>query len=88
MKILNPKSEPNRWLSAVLRQLVEDDTPESKEILAEAVKQLSMWIEPGLVDDLFAAWIDQYMDLLREYENNRSIDLLTYEPEGPPVAAQ
>ncbi len=86
MKILNPKSEPNRWLGAVLQQLVEDDTPESKVMLAEAVKQLSLWIEPGLVDDLFAAWIDQYMDLLREYENNRSIDLLAYAPEGPLVS--
>lgn len=88
MRILNPKREPNRWLGAVLQQLVEDDTPESKVMLAEAVKQLSLWIEPGLVDDLFAAWIDQYMDLLHEYENNRSIDLLTYAPEGPPVSDQ
>ena len=61
--------------------LLRQNTYESKQYLTEAIKALAAWIEPGLVDDLFAPWIDQYMGLLDEYENNRSIELLMYLPK-------
>ena len=63
--------------------LLRQNTYESKQHLAEAIKVLAAWIEPGSIDDLFAPWIDQYMGLLDEYENNRSIELLMYSPKDP-----
>ena len=83
MSVLNPKREPNRWLEVIMLDLLRQNTYESKQHLAEAIKVLTAWIEPGSIDDLFAPWIDQYMELLDEYENNRSIDLLMYSPKDP-----
>lgn len=72
MKILNPKTHPNRWLEAILKDLLAQDTPESKAMLMGAIPNLCYWLEPGLIDDLFAEWIDQYMDLVAEQEKNCS----------------
>jgi hypothetical protein len=78
MKIIDPAKEPNRWLAATLLDLLEQDTPESKETLAEGIQALSNWIEPGLVDQLFAHWIDRYNQLLVEHETQRSNSLPQY----------
>ena len=81
MNYLNPEKDPNKWLEAVLLDLLRQDTPESKQLLTEGIKALISWFEPGLIDDLFALWIDQYMEELNEYQNNHGIDFLTYSPK-------
>jgi len=81
MNYLNPEKDPNKWLEAVLLDLLRQDTPESKQLLTEGIRALISWFEPGLIDDLFAPWIDQYMEELNEYQNNHGIDFLMYSPK-------
>ena len=57
-------------MGAVLIDLLEQDTEESKEALKWAFPRMAQWLEPGIVDQLFAPWIIEYLELLAEYENN------------------
>lgn len=63
MRELDPDREPNNWLAAVLRDLVDQDTEEAKESLKAAVTDLTYWIEPGVIDSLFWHWIVEYKAL-------------------------
>lgn len=69
-KTIDPRGEPNKWLGAVLIDLLEQDTKESKEALKWAFPRMAQWLEPGIIDQLFAPWIIEYMELLAEDENN------------------
>ena len=71
-KYLDPRREPTKWLGAVLIDLLEQDTEESREALKWAFPRMAQWLEPGIVDQLFVPWIDQYMELLAEDENNQN----------------
>ena len=71
-KYLDPRREPTKWLGAVLIDLLEQDTEESKEALKWAFPRMAQWLEPGIIDQLFVPWIDQYMELLAEDENNHN----------------
>ena len=71
-KYLDPRREPTKWLGAVLIDLLEQDTEESKEALKWAFPRMAQWLEPGIIDQLFVPWIDQYMELLAEDENNQN----------------
>ena len=33
---------------------------------------MAQWLEPGIIDQLFVPWIDQYMELLAEDGNNHN----------------
>lgn len=87
MKYINPQEQPNRWLAAVMLDLLEQNTEESKVALTLAIQTLANFIEPGLVDQWFAPWISQYMELLEKHENNRNsaqqLCLLLDHPESP-----
>jgi len=54
--------------------MLERNTIESRFDVAEGIKRLSGWIEPGLIDQLFADWVDEYLGLLDAQENSRSND--------------
>ena len=71
-KYLDPRREPTKWLGAVLIDLLEQDTEESKEALKWAFPRMAQWLEPGIIDQLFVPWIDQYMELLAEDEINHN----------------
>ena len=71
-KYLDPRREPTKWLGAILIDLLEQDTEESKEALKWAFPRMAQWLEPGIIDQLFVPWIDQYMELLAEDENNQN----------------
>jgi len=71
-KYLNPELEPCKWLGAVLIDLLEQDTEESKEALKWAFPRMAQWLEPGIVDQLFAPWIENYLQLLDEQENSHN----------------
>ena len=64
--ILSPAKEPNKWLCAILVDLLEQNTQASRSDLRHAITEMAMWMEPGLIDQLFADWIDQYQNLERE----------------------
>lgn len=74
MSYIRPQEEPNRWLQAVLLDMLEQNTEDSRADLKEGITRLAAWIEPGLIDQLFADWVDEYLSLLAELESNRSID--------------
>lgn len=82
MKILNPEREPNLWLEAILLQLLQNPGEDSREALEQAIHCLCSWIEPGLIDSLFAPWIEDYMKVLSANQNNQSIDPLPYLLKG------
>ena len=70
-KYLDPRREPCKWLGATLIDLLEQDTEESREALKWAFPRMAQWLEPGIVDQLFVPWIDQYLELLAEHGNNQ-----------------
>ena len=72
MKYINPQENPNRWLAAVMVDLLEQNTEESKTALTLAIHTVVNFTEPGLVDQWFAPWINQYMGLLEKHESNRN----------------
>lgn len=74
MSYIQPQKEPNRWLQAVLLDMLEQNTEDSRADLKEGITRLAAWIEPGLIDQLFADWVDEYLSLLAELESNRSND--------------
>ena len=65
-RLLDPDKEPNKWLAAVLRDLVDQNTEESKESLKSAITDLVCWVEPGAIDSLFYHWIKEYKVLMAE----------------------
>ena len=71
-KYLDPEVEPCKWLGAVLIDLLEQDTEESREALKWAFPRMAQWLEPGIVDQLFAPWIEEYLELLAEQESSHS----------------
>ena len=71
-KYLDPRREPCKWLGAVFLTLLETDTKEAKEALSWALPRMANYVEPGLIDQLFAEWIKEYLHLLAESGNNQN----------------
>jgi hypothetical protein len=72
MKILDPNREPNRWLEVTLLDLLEENSAESRKLVADAIRVISQWLEPGLVSQLFGHWIDRYNEILAEHEKQQN----------------
>ncbi len=70
-KVLDPRPDPNKWLAATLLNLLErsEEEPEAKEALKWAIPQLAHCTAPAYVDQAFADWIDQYIELLENNQN-------------------
>lgn len=69
---LDPRREPCKWLGETFLDLLNQDTEEAKKALEWALPRIANWLEPGLIDQLFGDWIDQYLDLLSKHENNQN----------------
>jgi hypothetical protein len=74
MDYADPQKNPTQWLTAVCLDLLEQNTEESKTALISAIRTLVSYLEPGLIDEAFAPWIGQYMQLLAQHENSHSTD--------------
>ena len=85
MKFIDPLKEPNKWLTAVLIDWLDQDTPEARADLEEAIRYVVDLIEPGLIPQLFQPWIDMYQSLLAEQENNPSSEYYLYSPKDRKV---
>ena len=70
-EFLDPRPEPNKWLAATFLDLLKrsNKEPEAMEALEWAIPQLCHYIEPGLVDQVFADWIEQYLEILVNNQN-------------------
>ena len=84
MKYVNPVEDPTSWLTAVMLDLLKQDTAESKAALTSAIKTVVSYLEPGLISQAFGPWIDQYMELLDQQENSHSNDYQLYSPRDQP----
>lgn len=69
---IDPRKEPTRWLTAVLLDLLEQDTGSSRKLLADGLRVAINSLEPGCIDQLFGPWIDAYIDLLDEEKNQNN----------------
>jgi hypothetical protein len=84
MPYVDPSKEPNKWLSAVLLDFLEQDTEPSKEALKVGIKVMADYLEPGLIDQIFGTWIEQYKERLADVkvlatpESSRSNDSQQY----------
>jgi hypothetical protein len=74
MIYLTPMENPNKWLVAVMLDLLEQDTEASKEALEYCIKTLVTSVDPGLIEQAFGSLMFHYEDLLGELENNQSSD--------------
>ena len=72
MKTIDPRVKPNLWLSATICDLIDQRTDESLEAAKVAANAISQWLEPGLIDDLFQDWIQQYVALMEEDQSTES----------------
>ena len=72
MDYASAQANPTVWLTAVLLDLLEQNTEESKAALMSAIQTLVNYLEPGLIDQAFAPWIAHYTELLAQSENNQS----------------
>ena len=72
MKYLTPMENPNKWLTAIMLDLIAQDTEASKEALVYCIKTLVSTVDPGLIEQAFGDLIFDYEDLLDEQENNQS----------------
>lgn len=72
MPIIDPRVKPNLWLSATICDLIDQGTEESLAAAKEAASAISQWIEPGLIDDLFHRWIEEYLNLLESDQSTES----------------
>ena len=80
MKYASPNEDLTSWLIAVMLDLLKQDTKESKAALTSAITTVISYLEPGLIDQAFAPWIDQYMELLDQQESSHNNDSPTYSP--------
>lgn len=63
---IDPNKEPNKWLTAVMLDLLARNTHESRGALADGIRVAINFLEPGCIEQLFGDWIDAYVDLLAE----------------------
>jgi hypothetical protein len=74
MKYIDPRRDPNKWIKLLLIHLIDEDTEESKEMVKAAIKGMADWLEPGLIDQLFANWIVPYCESLDKLQSTRNTD--------------
>ena len=84
MKYANPIEDPTSWLTAVMLDLLKQDTDASKTALTSAITTVVSYLEPGLIDQAFGPWIAHYNELLAQHENSHSNDSLMCSPGDQP----
>ena len=77
---LDPRVRPNKWLEVMLNRLLEAAVTEKDPLaLGEAISELSfahsrlaMWVEPGMIEDVFNGWIEPYVHELEKQKNSKA----------------
>lgn len=72
MKYADPRENPHQWLTAILLDLLKQNTEESRKLLADAIRATVIWVDPGSIQDLFWNWIDSYVEVLDEAQSNQN----------------
>ena len=72
VKYEDPVKNPNLWLELTILKMIEDRDPANESALRHALHAIIHWIEPGLIDQLFGDWIQQYLDAHSALESNQN----------------
>ena len=72
VKYVDPVKNPNLWLELTILKMIEDRDPSNESALRHALHAIIHWIEPGLIDQLFGDWIQQYLDAHSALESNQN----------------
>ena len=88
MKYLDPREAPNKWLAQILMNMVDENSEGSRENLRHAIQVLTWWIEPGVIDSAFEEWIEEYLKLLAEHENNQNSEPQQCSQEHQPACGE
>ena len=72
VKYVDPVKNPNLWLELTILKMIEDRDPANESALRHALHAIIHWIEPGLIDQLFGDWIQQYLDAQSALESNQN----------------
>ena len=72
VKYVDPVKNPNLWLELTILKMIEDKDPANESALRHALHAIIHWIEPGLIDQLFGDWIQQYLDAHSALESNQN----------------
>ena len=72
VKYVDPVKNPNLWLELTILKMIEDRDPANDSALRHALHAIIHWIEPGLIDQLFGDWIQQYLDAHSALESNQN----------------
>ena len=72
VKYVDPVKNPNLWLELTILKMIEDKDPANESALRHALHAIIHWIEPGLIDQLFGNWIQQYLDAHSALESNQN----------------
>ena len=72
VKYVDPVKNPNLWLELTILKMIEDKDPANQSALRHALHAIIQWIEPGLIDQLFGDWIQQYLDAHSALESSQN----------------
>lgn len=79
---IDPYKEPNKWLTAVMLDLLAQNTHKSRAMLADGIRVAVNFLEPGCIDQLFGTWVDEYVELLAEAQMQKNKIFRPYSQEG------
>jgi len=85
---IDPRKEPNKWLTAVMLDLLAQNTHDSRSMLEDGIRVAVNFLEPGYIDQLFGTWIDAYVDLLAEEKMQKNKHPRPCSPEDQTVPPQ
>jgi|AACY02.2.fsa_nt_gi hypothetical protein len=77
-RYLDPREQPNKWLSATLKGFVNETfvgNEKAKDALLIAVQHICVGVEPGFIEDIFSEWINQYCELIDKSNQNNCYPL-------------
>ena len=72
VKYVDPRKTPNLWLELTILKMIEDRDPANEDALRHALHVIIHWLEPGLIDQLFGDWIQQYLDAQNALESSQN----------------
>lgn len=80
MTFIKPEDDINRWLRAVLIDMIERYSDGTTEALQAAITTLTRIVEPAILEEQFAPWIDAYGELLEQHQRT---DRVLLNPNTP-----
>ena len=75
---VDPRTNPNKWLSVYALHLLEHASKgdkESREVLELVIQNICLGLEPGFIEDVFSQWIDFWCDMTDKNNQNNCYPL-------------